>query len=248
MSKLISIDPELILDSSRRPELFALFKSLTEELKQSNTSSTRPSKPFNTVWLTEPTREDLATAWADESRFCPVCLRFSRDVAVFAKGREAAPSDTNEWITWRVDLAELADAAERGCCFCGFLASRFFNNSISMWAWGLGISASPLLECCRLAEGRPGPDVIKAVVRLRELGYKYGPVWFDMKAQPVDYDVATRTYALLKIAGFGTNLRDLGFGDEAINDVLDTRREIIIEAYAMPGTSGWRQKHGYGRD
>jgi hypothetical protein len=163
-------------------------------------------------------------------RYCRGCFSFSRDLSVFSILREDLPTETGEYIHWKASLRDLASAAERRCCFCSFMACRFFNDTSLTRVWTTGIEQpKPPLGCCALDEDEV-PEVKEAIDRLRSLEERYPDGFFTFIIQPTDYSMEKQSYTKLRFLATSSNT-----GEAGAKEVLGFRRDLVIEIYNHPG-------------
>lgn len=175
--------------------------------------------------------EDSAveSAWSGLDLFCRVCMPVSRDLALFCGSRSTTPEQEKHFIAWKFTLADLADAAEKGCYFCGFIAVRFFNDRGYTFIYS-NTEEKGALGCCMMADPG-GKAVTEAVERLRTMTEKYPGAWFELIAQPTDYDLPNHGFGRIRFQAASSNVPD----PKGILEVLGFRREIVLEVYGMPG-------------
>jgi hypothetical protein len=167
--------------------------------------------------------------------FCPVCYTVSRDLAALTlckhptTAEDAATLAKRLVIKWDVHLSELADSAERGCChFCGFMATRFFNDPLYSFKFTLETN-SPVTGCCSSAEkGQITDQIQQAVKHLREHAKRHDRPCVTLVGETFDNERPNLgkvrwTAAFTEIPG----------GD--VRELLGMRTEIVLELYAKKG-------------
>lgn len=163
-------------------------------------------------------------------RYCRSCFSFSRDLSLFLRARDLTPQETKEYIYWEAHFQKVADAAEKKCPFCSFMACRFFNDPgiLRVWSTGLQQPRSPL-GCCTLDE-KEIPKVKEAIDMLKGYEQQRPGGYIGLIAQPVDYSLVMQSYTKLRFLAATSNV-----GDEMVNKILGFRRDLVLEIYKHPG-------------
>jgi hypothetical protein len=159
--------------------------------------------------------------------YCPVCFPVSRDVVILFM--ESSP-DVKEQIAikWDVFLGQIADSAESGCQFCGFMAARFFHDQMLTIDFGISVE-SPVTGCCGSApKGELTEDVKEAIEHLRHHAGDDNSITLIVESFERGRS-ASRLGKIRLSAGF-TNLPN---GD--VRQILGVRSEIILELYTHKG-------------
>jgi hypothetical protein len=194
-----------------------------------------PSEEY--ITCTESTgTETFRKSLIENDQYCKCCFEVSRDLCVFAQELPAGIREHQKINTaWTVDLVELAQSAEAGCQFCGFVAVNCFFTS-AVYAFG-ALELENSISCCavgcslvKLGEEKSSP-VIEAVVQLREFCKEYPGARVEFRIAPVDYIMAERKYGRLRMSP----VRKWNFDDEGVKELIRYKASTVLEIYSTNG-------------
>lgn len=154
---------------------------------------------------------------------CANCYPVSRNIlTLFAHDR----SDGKPFvaIAWDVYLGRLADAAERGCQFCSFMAVRFFHDEMCTFFFDKQVLA-PVTGCCGSAPKGVLTNLVRqAVAHLRHHAGK--DIHITLLGESFERGNTACRLGKVTFTAACTNLPD---GDG--RGVLGLRKQIVLELY-----------------
>lgn len=171
--------------------------------------------------------EDRQEELQEASLYCPVCYPVSKDLAILFM--ELSPDDKEQVaIQWDVFLGQLADSAEGGCHFCGFMAARFFNDQMFTFDFGIGVESPPIGCCGSVSNSELSEDVENAIKHLRHHAGDDNRI--TLFAESFEPGCSASRLGKVRFSAAFTNLPE---GD--VRPILGVRSEIVLELYTRKG-------------
>lgn len=197
--------------------------------------STEPPQNGFRYWTmtSEDSKVDEAELFKAKGIYCHCCFSFSNDLRILSVPHKLPEGYTRADIPihWKFRLANLKAAAEGGCQWCTFFATRFFGEFAAGFVYSKS-DGQAINRCCRVGEPENGKLFVADMARIGRILDEHPDADFDFSIKPVD-QLEDLSFGRLVFTPQQSNV-----GSEIACHALGNRHNLVIEVYATEGESG----------